>query len=93
MGKNAQERNMEEEFSFEDLVEQMKSHIVNVRFVKLDGTDRDMKCTLREDLVPATKSGKQEQFPFSKLITTYDTENEGWRSFYFDRVKDYEYGV
>ena len=83
---------MAEEFSYEDLLEQLKTNIVNVRFVKLDGTERNMKCTLKDDLVPATKSGKQEQFGFSKLITTYDLESEGWRSFYFDRVKEYEYG-
>ncbi len=53
---------------------------------KTDGSIRTMKCTAN-----APKSDKPEQKRVGgpeSLITVYDSEAKGWRSFYSDSIKE-----
>jgi len=53
---------------------------------KTDGSIRTMKCTAN-----APESDKPEQRKASRpetLITVYDTNAKGWRSFYSDSIKE-----
>jgi hypothetical protein len=63
--------------------------IVTVKFVKKDGSERLMKCTLKEDFIPTDKmpTGSNRVQP-SESVAVFDIENEGWRSFRFDSVKE-----
>jgi hypothetical protein len=73
-----------------------------VTFVKADGTDREMLCTLNWEKIPtdkapkATPSGsvdgilqesKSPTDPNLNSIRVFDVEKQEWRSFRFDRLK------
>ena len=61
-----------------------------VIFTKLNGEERDMICTLREDLIPqATKdpiTQKKVREVNKEVIPVWDVKAEGWRSFRVDNV-------
>lgn len=56
---------------------------VSVTFTKKDGTDREMKCTLKEGIVPLVENPKTSD----TLCTVWDTVLNEWRSFKFENVK------
>lgn len=74
---------------------------VTVTFVKADGTDREMQCTLNWDLIPAdkqpkgpsasvdgiVKESKQRREADPHSLRVFDMEKQEWRSFRFDRLK------
>jgi len=73
-----------------DVLALLKSEIVDIEFVKKDGTIRLMTCTLREESLP-------KQVDIEELINTrkgnpdvlavFDVINQGWRSFRWDSLK------
>lgn len=76
----------------EELVKLLNEEVVNVTFTKLDGDERTMTCTLRENYLPEAKKGD----PLSqtkirnleeKTVVVWDVNANGWRSFRYDRVK------
>jgi hypothetical protein len=65
----------------------LKSDILNVTFKKVDGTERLMKCTLREDHIkPVEKTTDRQKKINEDIITVWDTEKDGWRSFRYDSI-------
>ena len=56
---------------------------VEVVFTKKDGSDREMKCTLKESIIPAVEKSKESD----TLCTVWDTVLNQWRSFHFDKIK------
>jgi len=70
------------------LISLLKNEIVEVKFNKVDGTERVMKCTLREDHVkPYEKvtEGREKKVN-ENIISVWDIENDGWRSFRVDSI-------
>lgn len=70
----------------------LNDDIVNVVFTKKDGTERSMKCTLRENLLPKQEikedtDPKKERKENPDVLAVYDLEAKGWRSFRIDSVK------
>ena len=81
----------------------LKSHLkhgpVTVIFTKKDGTERTMLCTTNENLIPQviheTNTDNPIDFPVGKsprkvnpdLMSVYDLEAAGWRSFRWDSLK------
>lgn len=73
-----------------DVLALLKSEIVDIEFVKKDGTIRLMTCTLREESLP-------KQVDIEELINTrkgnpdvlavFDVINQGWRSFRWSSLK------
>lgn len=73
-----------------DVLALLKSEIVDIEFVKKDGTIRLMTCTLREESLP-------KQVDIEELINTrkgnpdvlavFDVINQGWRSFRWGSLK------
>jgi WYL_2, Sm-like SH3 beta-barrel fold len=70
-------------YNRETLLEMLRTREVCVTFKKQDGKLRRMRCTLnieRDDMVlPENKSG---------LITAWDLDAGGWRSFYAENVTE-----
>ena len=71
---------------------------VSVTFVKADGTERQMLCTLEpEQLPPApvttgsvdgiVKESKARKQPDEHSLRVFDLDKSEWRSFRFDRLK------
>lgn len=76
----------------EELMEMLKTSIVEVTFTKLNGDERIMPCTLSETVLPpATKEDlltqKKVREISDKVVAVWATESKAFRSFRYDRVK------
>jgi hypothetical protein len=77
----------------------LQKSTITVTFVKADGTDREMLCTLNWDHIPTDKApkpipvdgivkeSKQRKEPDPHSLRVFDVEKKEWRSFRFDRLK------
>lgn len=71
------------------LKEALHKSIVQVIFVKKDGTERKMLCTLKSDLLPAQtdiEEAVQKKTPNPDVLAVWDVEAQGWRSFRYDSI-------
>lgn len=76
----------------DSLKEELRKGTLEVKFTKVDGEERTMICTLREDLIPVvtitTSQAKRLEHQLSdEVVRVYDLEKEGWRSFRIDSIK------
>lgn len=72
---------------------------ITVTFVKADGTEREMHCTLNWDYIPTdkhpgqpsvdgiVKESRSRKEPDVHSLRVFDTDKLEWRSFRFDRLK------
>lgn len=78
----------------------LQKDAVTIVFVKADGTDREMLCTLNWDLIPVdkqpgqppidgkfVKESKSRKDPDPHSLRVFDVAKQEWRSFRFDRLK------
>ena len=78
-----------------DLKNLLEQNVLTVDFTKLNGDKRVMTCTLREDMKPrATKddamSQKKVREVSDAVVSVWDVNARGWRSFRYDRVNSVE---
>ena len=67
----------------------LRSEIVALTFIKKDGSERIMKCTLVEQKIPLEFAPKGvERAKNDASVAVFDLENNGWRSFRWDSLKD-----
>ena len=65
----------------------LHSGIVNVKFTKTDGSERDMRCTLVDNMVKThEKKTDREKKINENIISVWDVDKEGWRSFRYDSI-------
>jgi hypothetical protein len=74
-----------------DLKLQLEQNVLVVDFTKLNGDKRVMTCTLREDMKPpATKTDTMSQKKVREIsdavVSVWDVNAKGWRSFRYDRI-------
>jgi hypothetical protein len=74
------------------LIRDLRSHVVEVLFTKVNGTQRSMKCTLMAGRLPPNYDPdfllKEHAKPENKnTVVAWDVENNGWRSFRVDSVQ------
>lgn len=74
-----------------DLKNLLEQNVVVVDFLKLNGDKRVMTCTMREDMKPrATKTDTMSQKAVREIsdavVSVWDVNAQGWRSFRYDRV-------
>lgn len=88
-------------FTKEELVKSLRESVCEVVFTKVDGSERTMKCTLREDaLAPFVKTiedrnkqllaeGKEVKVKAENpnVLSVIDMEKNAWRSFKLDTIK------
>ena len=65
----------------------LKDTIIEVKFKKTDGTERLMKCTLLPQyIIPhENKTGREKKIN-EDIVSVWEGEKEGWRSFRYDSV-------
>jgi hypothetical protein len=84
--------NKEDTVAFQKwLKEHLAGGVVSVLFTKKDGTERVMKCTTSESLVPViveSTEPKREKKVNEDVMNVYDVDAKGWRSFRWDSVKN-----
>jgi hypothetical protein len=73
-----------------ELLDTLKSAVVSVSFTKKDGTVRNMKCTLKESLLPIREDTVIRTPSTTDSIAVFDTEKEAWRSFNLGNVISFE---
>lgn len=72
------------------LIEYLRVNVVNVVFDKADGSERSMRCTLKEEYLPQqldlgdSPNGKE---PNTSVAAVWDLDKSAWRSFRLDRLK------
>ena len=75
-----------------DIVSALQSNICDVKFTKVNGEERLMRCTLKEDLLPEPVASDAEinrnRAPNDSVQVVWDLEKTGWRSFRVDSVID-----
>lgn len=72
----------------------LKEAEVLVKFRKVDGTERVMKCTLNESLMlplPSEKETTRTKKTNDNVLAVYDMEKESWRSFRLDSIIGVEF--
>lgn len=77
-------------FTHDFVRKQMQKGICEIVFEKLDGTMREMTCTLMESEIPEdalnfSNKGKERS---KETLAVYDTEANGWRSFRINKLKE-----
>ena len=74
------------------LLEILNIREARVKFIKIDGELRTMRCTLNPSLLPEAIQQQWDRLNPSKanqtdlLVTVYDLEMEGWRSFHLESI-------
>lgn len=70
------------------LVGMLKISPVTVTFTKKDGSERVMNCTLLPELLPKVEivEGKEYRKKSEDVVSVYDLEAQGWRSFTLKNV-------
>lgn len=76
----------------QQLMEMLQKEVVEVTFLKLDGEERKMPCTLVPSMLPPAKKDdpltqKKVREISDKVIAVWAIESKGFRSFRYDRVK------
>lgn len=66
----------------------LEKSVVKVIFIKKDGTERIMYCTLLPNVIPETK-GERKKLP-ANLMTVFDIEIQEWRMLNLDTIITYE---
>lgn len=76
----------------ETLLKDLRENVAEIFFIKVDGTERRMKCTLLPNILPeqTNKVALEEAHKRpenQETIACWDVEANGWRSFRVDSVK------
>jgi len=67
---------------YNDLYNFLKSNVAHVKFTKVDGTERVMKCTLKDDMLPEQYRGKGNMLTEAgNALRVFDLDVGQWRSF------------
>ena len=76
----------------ETLDELLHVDVLTVTFIKKDGSERVMHCTLREDILPpkVVKEGEVKKVRKANpaVVPVYDTDAKAFRSFRLDSIKN-----
>jgi len=73
------------------LVDLLRERIVDLTFVKKDGTIRQMRATLQDNLVAETSgTGKQRN---NESVAVTDVDINEWRSVRFDSIKEIKFSL
>ncbi len=70
------------------LKEQLANHIAYIVFIKADGTNREMTCTLMPSMLPEVKLDEAHlpRKQNDEVLAVWDLDNKGWRSFRLDSI-------
>lgn len=73
-----------------NLLNDLKDHVMEVTFVKVNGDRRIMRCTLDQRVIPHDGKHLDEQHSRKEnldVIACWDVRANGWRSFRVDSVE------
>lgn len=78
-------------FNRDMILKDLREYVIEITFTKVNGEQRNMRCTLRPDLLPETYINEAaEEKAFHRVnpdtIAAWDMQKGGWRSFRVDSV-------
>ena len=78
--------------NIDSLRDMLKTNLATITFTKIDGTKREMHCTLIPEYLPPMKelNPNIKYGPSPVIITVWDLEQNDWRSFKFDSILSIE---
>lgn len=68
----------------EELISALRQSVINIKFKKIDGSERVMTSTLNPSLIPMdkmSKSGINDELVEKETVTVFDVAKQDWRSF------------
>lgn len=69
-----------------EIAELLRKGVVQIKFEKVDGTIRIMKCTLHPDLLPVRTETTQTRSENEHVVSAWNIDLQEWRSFRVDSV-------
>lgn len=78
----------------DELLDALRNCVLDVTFTKADGSERTMKCTLIQEMIPEEMKpvskplaeGETPKEPNFESIRVFDIEKQAWRSFRLDSI-------
>jgi hypothetical protein len=79
-------------YTRDELLKDLRDHVAEVTFKKVDGTRRTLRCTLMANhLPPLTDNGHLDEMhqkeENKKTLVVWDKQAGGWKSFHVDAVE------
>ena len=76
--------------NYQEILELLYKHDCEVTFTKVDGSERVMPCTLREEAMPQRDAEKfhQTRVINENVISAFCLDKNEWRSFRVANVKN-----
>lgn len=78
------------------LVSHLKLGPMTIKFLKVDGTERTMNCTLNKEMlakilpvkdkIAEGTKGKKDKVRNDEVISVFDLDKKDWRSFRLDSI-------
>jgi len=78
--------NTPDDVTLEFLKHALHEHILKIKFKKVNGEERVMRCTRMPNSLPETANESSRGAP-PGLIVVYDVDKNGWRSFYLSSIE------
>jgi hypothetical protein len=71
-----------------EYTELLRNNVCEVTFTKVNGEQRTMPCTLKEDLLPVrvVKEGTEPKKQKDNVLSVFCTDKKEWRSFRVENV-------
>lgn len=79
------------EIEYNELRNLLRENVLRVVFTKLDGSEREMFCTLMPETIEGTFSPERQKKPSTntRAIPVFDTQIQGWRSIIVENIISY----
>jgi hypothetical protein len=77
-------KEFEMSYDREYMIAELQKRVCRVIFKKVNGEERDMQCTLIEDVLPPLKGSERQ--PNQEVIRAFDTLKGEFRSFRVENV-------
>ena len=74
----------------EDVLKTLRAGETTVRFTKVDGSERTMRCTLAENYIPTDKQPKEAGSTAGSALRVFDLDKGEWRSFRLQSLISYK---
>lgn len=73
-----------------DLLQLLHNNVVCVKFKKVNGDERTLKCTLLEKYIPQSNSSSKTKKTNDNVYSVWSIDDNGWRSFRKDSIISYD---
>jgi hypothetical protein len=76
----------------EKLKELLQKNVLEIKFKKIDGSERVMNCSLKQEIIPISenKTPKKVKPENENVLAVWDLEKDAFRSFRVDSVTHYQ---